>query len=139
MLTNWRIHRRKTILDRIVSMLAKLGQRGYTIYEETEEYVVSRKDTDSDSDSDPDGNIPPASRQPGGDLIIRRELTMNIREDLRRFINETNQVMQTRRYKWLPAIGLILLFASNFHVFEPEYWQLRPETHCRYQPAVGCF
>ena len=50
---------------------------------------------------------------------------MNIREDLRRYLNETHQVMQTRRYKWLSAIGLILLFASIFHVFEPEYWQLR--------------
>ena len=50
---------------------------------------------------------------------------MNIREDLRRFLNETNQVMQTRRYKWLSAIALILVFASIFHVFEPEYWQMR--------------
>ena len=50
---------------------------------------------------------------------------MNIREDLRRFLNETYQVMQTRRYKWLFAIGVILLFANYFHVFEPEYWQLR--------------
>src|SRR5215813_6498778 len=36
--------RRKTILDRIVAMLTKLGQRGYTIHEETEEYVVPGKD-----------------------------------------------------------------------------------------------
>jgi hypothetical protein len=50
---------------------------------------------------------------------------MNIREAIRRHLNETHQVTQTRRYKWLSAIGLILLFASVFHVFEPEYWQLR--------------
>jgi four helix bundle protein len=62
--------RRKTILDRIVAMLTKLGQRGYTIHEEADKYVVSRKDTDSDSD--PDGNIPPASRQPGGAPALPR-------------------------------------------------------------------
>ena len=50
---------------------------------------------------------------------------MNIREELLRHLNETGQVMQTRRYKWLSAIGLILVFASIFHVFEPDYWQLR--------------
>ena len=50
---------------------------------------------------------------------------MKIREDLQRYLNKTEQVMQTRRYKWLSAIGLILLWASIFHVFEPEYWQLR--------------
>lgn len=50
---------------------------------------------------------------------------MNIREAIRRHLNETHQVTQTRRYKWLSAIGLILLFASIFHVFEPEYWQMR--------------
>ena len=50
---------------------------------------------------------------------------MNIREAIRRHLNETHQVTQTRRYKWLSAIGLMLLFASIFHVFEPEYWQMR--------------
>lgn len=50
---------------------------------------------------------------------------MNIREAIRRHLNETHQVTQTRRYKWLSAIGLILLFASVFHIFEPEYWQMR--------------
>ena len=46
--------RRKTTLDRIVAMLTKLGQRGYTIHEESDEYSVSRNDTDTDTDSDPD-------------------------------------------------------------------------------------
>ncbi len=50
---------------------------------------------------------------------------MNIREDLRRYLIETAQVTQTRRYKWLTAIYLILLLASVLHVFQPEYWQLR--------------
>ena len=50
---------------------------------------------------------------------------MNIREDFLRFLHENNQVMQTRRYKWLSAISVILLVASIFHVFEPQYWQLR--------------
>jgi hypothetical protein len=50
---------------------------------------------------------------------------MNIREDLRRHLNETHQVMQTRRYKWLSAIGLILLFASSFHVFDGDFWKVR--------------
>ena len=46
--------RRKTTLDRIVAMLTKLGQRGYTIHEETDEYRVSRNDTDTDIDPDSD-------------------------------------------------------------------------------------
>ena len=50
---------------------------------------------------------------------------MNIREDLRRYLMETGQVAQSRRYKWLSAIYLILLLASIFRVFEPEYWQMR--------------
>jgi hypothetical protein len=50
---------------------------------------------------------------------------MNIREDLQRYLIETDQVMRTRRYKWLSAIGWILWITSMFHVFEPEYWQLK--------------
>ena len=46
--------RRKTTLDRIVAMLTKLGQRGYTIHEESEDYRVSRNDADTDSDPDSD-------------------------------------------------------------------------------------
>ena len=44
---------RKVILDRIVAMLTKLGQRGYTIHEEPGDYLLSRKNTDSD----PEGNV----------------------------------------------------------------------------------
>ena len=43
--------RRKTTLDRIVAMLTKLGQRGYTIPEVTDEYSVSKNDTDTDTDT----------------------------------------------------------------------------------------
>jgi four helix bundle protein len=46
--------RRKTTLDRIVAMLTKLGQRGYTIHEESQDYSVSRNDTDTDRDPDSD-------------------------------------------------------------------------------------
>ena len=46
--------RRKTTLDRIVAMLTKLGQRGYTIHEETDDCSVSKNDTDTDSDPDSD-------------------------------------------------------------------------------------
>ena len=48
--------RRKATLDRIVAMLTKLGQRGYTIQEEVGDYLVSRNDTDSDSDPDAEKN-----------------------------------------------------------------------------------
>ena len=50
---------------------------------------------------------------------------MNIREDLRRYLIETAQVVQSRRYKWLCTIFVILSLVGAFHVFEPEYWQLR--------------
>jgi hypothetical protein len=50
---------------------------------------------------------------------------MNIREELQRHLIETNQVMQTRRYKWLCAIALALSLIPAFHVLEPEFWQMR--------------
>lgn len=43
----------KMLLDRIVAMLTKLGQRGYSVREEDEIYLAG-VDTDSDSDTDPD-------------------------------------------------------------------------------------
>ena len=43
----------KTLLDRIVAMLTKLGQRGYVVHEELHEYRTAENDTDSDSDTDP--------------------------------------------------------------------------------------
>ena len=46
--------RRKATLDRIVAMLTKLGQRGYTIHEEADNDGLSRNDTDTDSDPDSD-------------------------------------------------------------------------------------
>jgi hypothetical protein len=54
----------KMLLDRIVTMLTKLGQRGYAIREEPGEYRVDRNDTDSDIDPDPDGNMKPENSQP---------------------------------------------------------------------------
>ena len=42
---------RKALLDRIVAMLTKLGQRGYAVHEDRALYTV---DVDSDTDSDPD-------------------------------------------------------------------------------------
>ena len=56
--------RQKLLLDRIVAMLTRLGQRGYSIREEQAEYraneaiggIGSDIDTDTDSDTDPDRN-----------------------------------------------------------------------------------
>ncbi len=44
----------KILLDRIVAMLTKLGQRGYSIQEDGTEYGQDGVDTDSDTDPDPD-------------------------------------------------------------------------------------
>jgi len=49
----------KMLLERIVAMLTKLGQRGYAIHEEPGEYREDRNDTDSDTDPDPEGNRKP--------------------------------------------------------------------------------
>ncbi|HOX85067.1 MAG TPA: four helix bundle protein [bacterium] len=46
---------RKALLDRIVAMLTKLGQRGYTVHEEQTQYIAGI-DSDSDCDPDTDGN-----------------------------------------------------------------------------------
>lgn len=42
----------KKLLDRIVAMLTKLGQRGYSVGEEPEAYGPGSVDPDSDSDPD---------------------------------------------------------------------------------------
>ena len=54
---------RKALLDRIVAMLTKLGQRGYAVHENQVQYTVG---VDSDTDSDPDaaGNQEQTDRQP---------------------------------------------------------------------------
>ena len=44
----------KRLLDRIVAMLTRLGQRGYSVREEASEYVEEKIDTDTDSDPDPE-------------------------------------------------------------------------------------
>jgi hypothetical protein len=53
---------RKALLDRIVAMLTKLGQRGYTVREDKPQYTVGI-DTDPDSDPDTDGNQEQTDRQ----------------------------------------------------------------------------
>ncbi len=47
-------NQQKALLDRIVAMLTKLGQRGYAIREELGEYRISQFDTDTDTDTDTD-------------------------------------------------------------------------------------
>lgn len=51
---------RKALLDRIVAMLTKLGQRGYAVHEDQAQYTA-----ESDPDSDPDtyGNQKQTNRQ----------------------------------------------------------------------------
>ena len=46
----------KILLDRIVAMLTKLGQRGYTINEDSAQYGMDLIDPDSDTDPDPGGS-----------------------------------------------------------------------------------
>jgi hypothetical protein len=52
----------KALLGRIVAMLRKLGQRGYTVCEDQPQYRV-RIDPDPDSDPDTDGNQEQTDRQ----------------------------------------------------------------------------
>ena len=44
----------KNLLDRIVAMLTRLGQRGYCVHEDSINYTTSIDDTDADTDADPD-------------------------------------------------------------------------------------
>jgi hypothetical protein len=46
---------RKALLDRILAMLTKLGQRGYNVRDDQPLYTVGI-DPDPDSDPDTDGN-----------------------------------------------------------------------------------
>ncbi|MDX9863056.1 MAG: hypothetical protein RBS99_19275 [Rhodospirillales bacterium] len=50
---------RKALLDRIVAMLTKLGQRGYAVHEDRAEYTGQ-----NDPDPDTEGNQDQADRQP---------------------------------------------------------------------------
>jgi four helix bundle protein len=56
----------KALLDRIVAMLTKLGQRGYAVHEEPATYGASRIDPEPDTDPDPDGKTTQSGRQPEG-------------------------------------------------------------------------
>jgi glutamate synthase domain-containing protein 1 len=42
----------RKLLDRIVAVLTRLGQRGYTVGEQPADYGIGRIDTDSDLDAD---------------------------------------------------------------------------------------
>jgi four helix bundle protein len=46
--------RTKALLDRIVAMLTKLGQRGYAVHEESGEYRTAEINPDTDTDPDPE-------------------------------------------------------------------------------------
>ena len=50
---------------------------------------------------------------------------MNIREDLRRYLIATGQVVQSRRYKWLCAIFVILSLANIFYLFDGDFRKVR--------------
>lgn len=50
---------------------------------------------------------------------------MKTSERFNRHLLETGKAPESRRYKWLSAIYLILLFASSLHLFEPDYWRMR--------------
>jgi len=56
---------RKAMLDRIVAMLTRLGQRGYAVQENATQYPL-KNDTDTDSDPDPDVNVKHTDRPPSG-------------------------------------------------------------------------
>jgi len=49
----------KVLLDRIVAMLTRLGQRGYTVNEQMVDYQTGSNETDTDSDPDNDENTKP--------------------------------------------------------------------------------
>jgi hypothetical protein len=44
----------KALLDQVVAMLTKLGQREYAVHEETEEYRTNQIAPDTDADPDPE-------------------------------------------------------------------------------------
>jgi hypothetical protein len=48
-------HPRPSLLDRIVAMLTKLGQRGYAVHEEPTVYRADQIDPDTGTDADADG------------------------------------------------------------------------------------
>ena len=46
----------KRLLDRLVAMLTRLGQRGYSVHESGAMYALESRDADSDGDSDSDSD-----------------------------------------------------------------------------------
>jgi hypothetical protein len=63
------------LLDRIVALLTKLGQRGYAVHEDPAEYVTGL-DSDTDPDTDTDGEYEQTDRQP---LTIARRRRLKAR------------------------------------------------------------
>ena len=47
-------NQQQALLDRLVAMLTKLGQRGYAVREELGEYRISQFDNDTHADTDTD-------------------------------------------------------------------------------------
>jgi four helix bundle protein len=56
----------KALLDRIVAMLTKLGQRGYAVCEEPGEYRTEEIDPDTDTDPDPERSKTGNRQPPAG-------------------------------------------------------------------------
>ena len=52
-------------------MLTKLGHHADTLHDESDDYIVSRNDTDTDADTDPEGNTLPANHQPGSNVFLK--------------------------------------------------------------------
>jgi hypothetical protein len=78
----------KALLDRIVAMLTKLGQRGYAVHEESEASRTNPSDPDPDTDPDPDASFCQKRRMhnPLCDKRLARTLALQRKHD--RF-NET--------------------------------------------------
>ena len=62
----------KALLDRIVAMLTKLGQRGYAVCEEPGEYRTEEIDPDTDTDPDPERSKTGNRQPPAGCYGIPR-------------------------------------------------------------------
>ena len=66
-------------------MLTELGQRGYTVHEESVDNRVNPNDTDTDADRDPDGSKEPGDHQhvygsacQRGTVIFSKDLSSSV-------------------------------------------------------------
>ena len=69
----------KALLDRIVAMLTKLGQRGCAVHEKRVDDRLHPRDADTDSDPDPDERHERGDRQDGSPGGSRRPLRLSDR------------------------------------------------------------